>query len=74
MIEEGKVTEDVPEAEPDQLNVPDPDPLIAIEPSVTPHNEGSVNVPTVIAGIGFTVTVVPVDEGEVHEPEVVVTV
>lgn len=74
LIEEGNVTVEDPEAAPDQFNVPDPDPLIAIDPSVAPQLDGLVNVPGVIAGIGFTVTVVPPDDGEVQEPEVVVTV
>ena len=65
---------DVPEFVPDQFNVPDPDPPIAIDPSVAPQLEGSVSVPAVIAGIGFTVTNVPADAGDVQPELVVVTV
>ena len=74
LIDEGKVTVDVPELAPDQLNVPDPDPLIAIDPSVAPQLEGFVNVPAAIAGVGLTVTVVAEETGDVQPEADVVTV
>jgi hypothetical protein len=57
----------LPEAVPDQLKLPLPDPEICMLPVDVPQAVGFVTVPIVIIGAVFTVTVVPTEVAE-HVP------
>lgn len=65
---------DVPEAVPDQLTTPDPDPVIWILPVDVAQVEGLFTVPRLITGDGETVTTVGEDVAEQPFPLVYVTV
>ena len=58
---------------PDQFRVPDPIPVISIDPSVAPHVVGLLKVPLLMIGKASTVTTVATELAE-HPPLLAVTV